>query len=455
MDRNEDISRRLNAVIPGGAHTYSRGNDQFPTNAPAAIVSGIGAYVKCLNDKSFLDYGMALRSVSIGYSDKAVNSAVISAIKNGNGFTRPSIMELIAAERFLECIPSAEMVKFCKNGSNATSAAIKLARAYTGREIVLRCSDHPFFSFDDWFIADTPVERGIPLLTSSLTKNFPYNNIDALQQLFEEYPDKISCIILEPAAGSCPLSVKAEGGCCGTYPCSRTFEKPNFLQKVQSVCKKHGALFILDETITGFRWDLGGAQKTFNVEPDLSTFGKAMANGFSVAALSGKREIMQLGAIDIDNLERTFLLSSTHGAEVSSLAAFVSTLDILSEGKVIPHLWSYGAQLIDGFNKLSDNAGMADSIFLTGPAANPILNIKSVSDVINDAELRTLYQKEMIDQGVLMPWVSISYSHSDIEMTKTLNAHYESLKTCKRALIEGLDKYYQGPTVKPVFRKYN
>src|ERR1700722_10647902 len=190
---------RLLRVIPGGAHTYSRGYDQFPSNAPKILASGKGAYVFDADGKRYLDYGMALRAVHIGYAEDEIDAAAWGQIRNGNNLTLPSLIELQAAELLVELIDSVDMVKFTKNGSTSVSAAVKLARAYTRREMIARCADHPFFSYDDWFIASTPLTRGIPMATLEKTKLFPYNDIGALETLLDRYPGKIACVVLEPA----------------------------------------------------------------------------------------------------------------------------------------------------------------------------------------------------------------------------------------------------------------
>src|ERR1051326_1860559 len=292
-------SEALHRLIPGGAHTYSRGDDQYPENAPAILERGKGAYVWDPDGNKFLDYGLGLRSVTLGYDHDSVSEAAIKEIHKGNNLTRASVTELTAAELITELIPCAEMVKFGKNGSTVTSAAIKLSRAYTGRKYVALCAEHPFFSYDDWFIGTTPMQKGIQTEESSLSLKFHYNDIASLEKLFSEHSNEIACVILEPATFVPP--------------------KDNFLHKIKELCKKNGTVFILDEMITGFRWHLQGAQKYFDVQPDLSTFGKGMANGFPLSALVGKKEIMNLGGIMKEGAERVFLISTTHGSEMSSL----------------------------------------------------------------------------------------------------------------------------------------
>ena len=199
-----NFQERLLSVIPGGAHTYSRGFDQFPSNAPQILDRGEGVYVYDSEGKKYLDYGMALRAVNIGYAEEQVDAAAISQIKKGNNLTRPSLVELEAAELLVSLIDSVDMVKFTKNGSSAVSAAVKLARAFTGRNLIARCQQQPFFSYDDWFIGSTPVTRGIPEETIRSTKLFKYNDIKSLKNLIEQYPGELSCVVLEPASTDCP-----------------------------------------------------------------------------------------------------------------------------------------------------------------------------------------------------------------------------------------------------------
>ena len=264
-----NFQTRLSRAIPGGAHTYSRGADQFPSNAPPILFRGKGAYVWNPKGTKFLDYGMGLRSVTLGYAHEKVNRAAIKEINRGNSLTRPSITELNAAETMIGLIPGAEMVKFAKNGSNVTTAAVKLARAFTGRALVCVPRQHPFFSFDDWFIGSTPVKKGIPKSHYQNTLLFDYGKIESLIKLFKKYPGKIAAVMLEPATSltPCPAICKNElsfDNACRQCP----KRKSNFLFEVQALCRAHGSLFILDEMITGFRWHLQGAQTFFGVSPE-------------------------------------------------------------------------------------------------------------------------------------------------------------------------------------------
>jgi len=451
-----NYSERLHRVIPGGAHTYSRGDDQHPSNAPPILTGGKGSRVWSPDGREFLDYGMALRAVSIGYAEPDINQAAMRGMELGNSLTRASMIELEAAELLVSLIDSVDMVKFTKNGSTATSAAVKLARAFTGRELVARCAQHPFFSFDDWFIGSTPITKGIPAETIRQTKQFNFNDIASLEALIQAHPDQFACVILEPAATECP-AVGTSTGCCGQAICTRNFvgEQPNYLQQVQALCKKHGIVFILDETITGFRWHMKGAQHVHGVQPDLSTFGKAMANGFSVAAVAGRREIMELGSIDKPGQERLFLLSTTHGAEMSGLAAFIATMQFLDRHKVIPHLWQYGHALTQLLNQKAQEHGLSHVFKAAGPAANPYY-MTTRTDGSASFELRTLFAREMISNGVLMPWLAFSYRHGEAELTQTSFALDKAFAVCSTALRNGLeDALMNENIIKPVFRRHN
>ncbi|CUU68927.1 Glutamate-1-semialdehyde aminotransferase [Campylobacter hyointestinalis] len=425
---------RLLRAIPGGAHTYSRGFDQYPSNAPQILKRGDGAYVFDSDENKFLDYGMALRAVNIGYANEQIANAAIKQIKFGNNLTRPSMIELEAAEMLINLIDSVDMVKFTKNGSTATTAAVKLARAYTGKSMVARCAEHPFFSYDDWFIGSTELTLGIPDETIKNTKTFHYNDLQSLQNLFDMYPNKFACVILEPATLEHP--------------------KNDFLRKVRDLCHKNGAVFILDEMITGFRWHLKGAQYYYNVKPDICTFGKAMANGFSVAAVAGKREIMKLGSIEFQGRERLFLLSTTHGAEMSGLGAFVATMRFMQENDVVGHMWQYGKRLVLAMNALAKEYEVQNSFIAGGIECSPYF-LTLDKDGKNSMQLRTLFLQEMIKNGVLMPCLAFSYSHTEQELELTKKALKNTFEIYKKALNEGYEKYLVGDVVKPVFRKYN
>ena len=299
FESSNRLQARLHDLVPGGAHTYARGSDQYPEFMAPVLVRGQGCRVWDADGNEYIEYGMGLRSVTLGHGFRPVVDAVCSAIADGVNFSRPTALELAAAEDFLDLVPGADMVKFAKNGSDVTTAAVRLARAATGRVKVAVC-EQPFFSTDDWFIGTTQMDSGIPESSRDATVRFRYNDLDSLSAALAG--DDVACVILEAAT-------------------STSEPEPGYLQGVRRLCDRHGALLIIDEMITGFRWSAHGAQAVYGVEPDLSCWGKAMSNGFPLSALAGKREFMELGGLRTDR-ERVFLLSTTHGPETGSLAAF-------------------------------------------------------------------------------------------------------------------------------------
>ena len=303
---------------------------------------------------------MGLRSVSLGHVFPEINEAVKKQMEEGTNFGRPHIMEYVLADRLVNLLPNVEMVKYAKNGSTVTTAATKLARAYTGRKYIAVCVEHPFFSYDDWFIGTTACDSGIPEEIKQLTLRFNYNKIDTLRQLFEQHPTDIACVIMEVI----------------------TTEEPqeNFLIQVQDLCRKYGAVFILDEMITGFRWSLTGATPHYNLTPDLITYGKGIANGYSLAVLGGRKEIMQLGGIKHDK-PRVFLISTTHGAETISLAAAFAAIKFMEENKVQEHFWKWGAVLKQGLENLIKQHGLNQNVKVIGFPPNLSMSFADISGI--------------------------------------------------------------------------
>jgi glutamate-1-semialdehyde 2,1-aminomutase len=452
----DQLRARLHRAIPGGAHTYSRGDDQFPSIAPPVLVRGKGAYVWDTRGQRLLDYGMALRAVTLGYADARVNAAAAAEMDMGVNLTRATMTELLAAEALIDLIPSVEMVKFAKNGSNVTTAAVKIARAYTGKRYVCVPRQQPFFSFDDWFIGTTVMKRGIPEEQTASTLLFDYNDIGSLDALFAAHPGQIAAVMLEPATSMVPCGT----GCGGkdAWPERACAECPskgeNFLQQVQRLCRSNGTLFILDEMITGFRWHLQGAQTFFGVTPDLTTFGKGMANGYSVAAIGGRRDVMEVGAINTEGVERTFLLSTTHGAEMTGLGAFIETVRIYRDEDVTGHLWNYGKQLRDSMTALAAKHGLQAHFQMDGPAISMNYLTRDRSGALS-MPLRTLFAQEMLKAGVMMPWLAVSQAHGPDELALTLDAVDQALSVYARALDGQIGDFLQGPAIRPVFRRNN
>ena len=433
FSKSRALQTRFHAVIPGGSHTYAKGDDQYPEHSAPYIERGAGSHVWDVDGNEFVEYGMGLRAVTLGHAYGPVVEAAQRQMTLGANFTRPARIELECAEELLGLIRGAEMVKFAKNGSDATTAAVKLSRAYTGRDMVAVCAEQPFFSVEDWFIGSTPVAAGIPDPVKALTVKFHYNDPASLEALFSRYPGRIACVMLEPATAMEPAN--------------------GFLQEVQRLCARHGALFVLDEMITGFRWHLGGGQEYYGVVPDLASFGKAMGNGFSVSALVGRREIMALGGLQHDR-DRVFLLSTTHGAETHSLAAAIEVMRIYQREKVVEQLWHQGERLREGLRQVIDGLGLAEHFQVLGLPCNLVYATRDEQRQPSQA-YRTLFLQEMIKRGFIMPSMVVSFSHSDEDIYRTVEAAGEALGVYRRALADGIGKHLVGRPVKPVMRQRN
>lgn len=431
---NNTYADRARRLIPGGAHTYSKGDDQFAANAPKIIDRGLGCTLWDVDGNKFTDLAMSLGTAILGHAYEPVLNAVRHEISRGVNFCRPSVIEGELAELLVELIPSAEMVKFGKNGSDAVTAAVKLARAYTGRKYVARCSADAFNAIHDWFIGSTVVTRGIPKEVQELTLKYDYNDLESCQKLLDQHPGQIACFLLEPLSSTVP--------------------KDGFLQNLKALCEKNGALLIFDENVTGFRFALGGAQEMVGVTPHLSTFGKGMANGFSVSALVGQREFMRIGGIDHDE-ERVFLLSTTHGGETHSLAASIACINEIREHDIIRHFWEIGQSLIDGVLTAARDVGAEKYVDAFGYGARPVFSFRDETGQISMVA-RTLFLQETIARGLLMPYVTPSYAHNKKTVNFALECISDALTVMKSAAEgSGMAEAIKGKVVKPVFRKLN
>jgi glutamate-1-semialdehyde 2,1-aminomutase len=423
---------RLHALVPGGCHTYAKGDDQFPQSAPPFIVRGAGCHSWDLDGNEYIEYGMGLRAVTLGHAFAPVVEAVRQSLGDGSNFARPAPIELECAECFLQTVPTAEMVKFCKDGSDAVDAAVRLARAHTGRDLVAICADHPFFSTSDWFIGTTPMNAGVPESTRRQILKFAYNDIADLGKLFAAHEGQIACVVMEAARTDEP--------------------RDGYLAKVQSLARDNGALLVFDEMITGFRWHLNGAQHEYGVTPDLSAFGKGMANGFSVSALAGRREIMELGGSD-HSRERVFVLSTTHGAETHQLAAAIATMRFYQTHPVVETLYARGARLRAGFERAVAEHGLTSYVELSSRNCNLLFVTRDAEQRPSQA-FRTLFMQEMIDRGVIAPSLVVSYSHTESDIDGTIAAAQEALRVYRCAIDDGVGKYLKGRPVQPVFRRF-
>jgi glutamate-1-semialdehyde 2,1-aminomutase len=432
FDRSNALRPRFHELIPGGCHTYAKGDDQYPEGMAPYIVRGAGCRVWDVDGNEFIEYGAGLRAVTLGHAYAPVIEAARAQLGLGANFVRPATIELECAEAFLEFVPRAEMVKFCKDGSDATSGALKLARAHTGRDLVAICANHPFFSVDDWFIGASGMPGGIPQATRELTVKFNYNDLASLETLFEQHRGQIAAVVLEAEKETAPA--------------------PSFFEGIRQLCDRHGAVFILDEMITGFRWHAGGAQARYGIEPDLSTFGKALANGFSVSALAGKRELMRLGGADHDR-ERVFLLSTTHGAETHGLAAALATMKVYRDEPVIDTLWQRGSRLAAGLRAAAAAAGVGEQVPILGQPCCLVFGSRDAQGQPSQP-FRTLLMQELIQRGVLATSLVVNYSHSEADIDQTIEAFAAAFQVYRRALDEGIEKHLSGRPVKPAIRRF-
>jgi glutamate-1-semialdehyde 2,1-aminomutase len=428
----EALRQRARELIPGGCHTYAKGDDQFPECAPPFIARGSGCHAWDLEGREYIEYGMGLRAVTLGHAFPPVVEAVMRELSGGVNFSRPAPIEVECAETFLRLVPGAEMVKFCKDGSHAVDGAVRLARAHMGRDMIAICGDHPFFSTSDWFIGATDMPAGIPEATRAQVAKFRYNDLASLESLFDEHPGRIACVVMEAARIEEPRS--------------------GYLAGVKALAHARGALLVFDEMITGFRWHRHGAQHLYGVTPDLATFGKAMANGFSVSALCGRRDIMRLGGFDHDR-ERVFVLSTTHGAETHQLAAAIATMRFYEDNPVVETLHARGARLREGYSQAAARHGLTGYVDLVGRDCNLLFTTKD-ADRRPSQPFRTLFMQEMIRRGVIAPSFVVSFSHSEADIDRTIEAADGALGVYATALADGITQFLDGPPVRPVFRRF-
>ncbi|MFE2194714.1 glutamate-1-semialdehyde 2,1-aminomutase [Streptomyces olivaceus] len=432
LPRSRAANERLHALVPGGAHTYAKGDDQYPEGLAPVISHGRGAHVWDVDGNRYVEYGSGLRSVSLGHAHPRVIEAVRRELDRGSNFVRPSVVELEAAERFLATVPTAEMVKFAKNGSDATTAAVRLARAATGRPRVAVCADHPLFSVDDWFIGTTPMSAGVPAATTELTLSFPYGDLAAAEELLTRYEDEVACLILEPAAHTEP--------------------PPGYLQGLRELADRHGCVLVFDEMITGFRWSEAGAQGLYGVVPDLSTFGKALGNGFAVAALAGRRALMERGGLRHPG-DRVFLLSTTHGAETHALAAAMAVQTVYVEEGVTARLHALGERLASGVREAAAGMGVGDHVVVRGRASNLVFATLD-GDGRPSQAYRTLFLRRLLAGGVLAPSFVVSGALDDADIEHTVEVVAEACAVYRKALdADDPTPWLGGRPVQPVFRR--
>ncbi len=431
-DAARALQRRAHRAIPGGAHTYAKGDDQFPLNAPPLLVRGEGARVWDSDGNEYVEYGGGLRAIVLGHGHPRVVDAVQRAIAEGTNFARPSVLEVEAAEDLLAFLDRPDwMVKFTKNGSDANSSAIRLARAATGRDLVAICRDQPFFSVEDWFIGTTPMDAGIPSAVRDLTVGFPYDDLDALRDLLADRT--VAAVVMEAAKYDDP--------------------SPGWFEGVRRLCDDTGTVFVLDEMITGVRWPGRTAMGHYGIHPDLATYGKALGNGFSVSAVTGRRELMELGGLDHDR-PRVFLASYTHGAESTGLAACRAVTAVGMETDIGAGIAARGEALRARLNEVSRAHGVEEHFFAWGPG-QVLVFVTRDADGEPSQVLRALAMQELIAGGVLGTSLVMSLAHGDAEHALTVAAWDRAAAVYARALEDGPDGLLHGHPTNQVWRRYN
>jgi glutamate-1-semialdehyde 2,1-aminomutase len=401
---SEAFLERALKVIPLGSQTFSKSKTQYPHGvSPYFIERGMGSHVWDIDGNEYIDFINGLAAITLGYNDPDVTQAVQQQLTQGTIFSLPHRLEVEVAEKIIELVPCAEMVRFGKNGSDATSAAIRLARAYTGRDRLAVCGYH---GWHDWYIGSTSRNLGVPQAVQDLTHSFIYNDLDSLHQLLQAYPSQFAAVILEPMNVAEP--------------------QPGFLEGLRELTQRHNIVLIFDETITGFRFAQGGAQEFFGITPDLATLGKGIANGYPLSAIVGRREIMTL-------MEEIFF-SSTFAGETLSLAAALATLNKLQSHPVIDTITSQGTKLLQQINDLIQKHQIHDWLRTAGHPTWSFLIIQA-AEPYSQWQLKTLLLQELFQRGILtLGTHNLSYAHGEQDLQMLLHAYDQVFPILKQAV---------------------
>ncbi|MCL6479748.1 MAG: aminotransferase class III-fold pyridoxal phosphate-dependent enzyme [Peptococcaceae bacterium] len=420
---SEDLLNRALQSIPLGTQTFSKSKTQYPLGvSPYYIQKAQGSRIWDVDGNEYIDFINGLAAVTLGYNDPDVTAVVQAQLEEGVIFSLPHPIEIKVAEKIVEMVSCAEMVRFGKNGSDATAGAIRLARAYTGRDHVAVCGYH---GWQDWYIGSTARNLGVPEATRELTHTFSYNNIESLYSIFKKWPGQVAAVIMEPMN-----AVEPEDG---------------FLEHVKELTHKNGAVLIFDEIVTGFRYANGGAQEYFGVIPDLATFGKGIANGYPLSAVAGRADIMRL-------MEEVFF-SFTFGGEALSLAAALATMNKLQQHPVIDTMRKQGQKVLQGTQERIDRHGINHIIFLSGNPTWSFLLFKDV-EPYSQWEIKTLFLQEMFARGILiLNTHNMSFSHSDVDIARLLDVYDEVFPILRDAVDnKTLEKRLRCKPLEPLFK---
>ena len=421
ITESEKLLKEAEKLIPSCSQTFSKAPAQFVRGvAPVFIRRASGCRFWDVDGNEYLDFSMGLGAILVGYANSEVNEAITQQLARGVSFSLPHEREVSLARLLSELIPCAQMVRFGKNGSDVTSAAVRVARAFTAREHIA-CSG--YHGWQDWFVGTTTRKRGVPAGVSEQTHVFKYNDPASLEAVFTAYPNQIAGVIMEPMGLVEP--------------------KADFLEVVKAIAHKHGALLIFDEIVTGFRFGLGGAQKLFGVIPDLACFGKGIANGMPLSAIVGQRDVMQL-------FDEVFF-SSTFGGEAASLAAAEATITILRREGVLEKLWHLGATLRDGYNALTNHYGLAGITACEGLSPRTGISFSGAEALA----IKTFVQQECIKRGMCFTAAhNLSVAHTEEDIQEALGIYRTVLELLAEALKRNtLHQSLEGPVIQPVFRK--
>ena len=376
-------------IIPNATQTLSKGYKMFVQgDFPLFVSRAKGCYIWDVDGNKYIDYTCALAPIIIGYNIDEINRSIVKQLNDGITFSLPHEIEIKLAKKLISIIPCAEMVRFAKNGADVTSAAIRIARAYTKRDIILRSGYH---GGQDWYlITQPPQDLGVPKAMKKLIDVFKYNDIEDLKNKIKKYKNRVAAVIMEPV----PMDTPQKG----------------YLEKVREITKENGIILIFDEIVTGFRMSMGGAQEYYNVTPDLACFGKAMANGMPISILVGRKKIMEA-------TENVFL-STTFGGETLSIAAALATIDYIKQHKVIGHTWKMGRKLYDGLTRLIKKYNINAHLIGQKFKFKIIFNNQDGSE----SNIKKLFfLQQAVYKGVFFGTViNFNYSHKDKEISYTL-----------------------------------
>jgi glutamate-1-semialdehyde aminotransferase len=423
IDKSKSFKERARKVIPHYTGTFSRSPTSFIDGVyPSYVQSASGSYIVDVDGNKFLDYFCGLGPITLGYNYPAVNDAIVKQLNDGIIFSLAHPVEVELSEMLCDVIPFAEMVKLEKTGSNAVTGAVRAARAFTKREKIAYCGSGGVWH--DWQAAMVSRDDGVPAFNKELIKIFNYNDIDGLEKIFEENKNEIAAIVLEPTH----------------------FEKPtnNFLQKVRKIADSNNSLLILDEIVTGFRFDLAGGQKYFDIKGDLVCFGKGMGNGLPISAITGPSEFMKI----YDKL----WVSSTNNSESLSIAGTIAVINEMKQKDTISHCWKIGSKLMDGWNKIVEQNGIDAKMSGYPIRMEPICNDQHGNPSL---PLKCLIFQEMIKKGIFLSILGttfISYSHSTNDIEKTLTALDQVCKKITSIVKnEDYEKYVEGKLPKTIW----